>query len=290
MSDVQQSDSSQPGKTRTMWHPLLVRMLRFALDSAFRVDEEVSVGKLPLRVDILLVRQEGGQISEAKRQELSVLLPLLNRFTLIEFKGPTDTMERGDFAQLLGCSFLWHSQEDELIPREEVSLVVLLPMVSGPLRQELRALGCEASQHEPGIFRVAGLPFVSWLVETDVMAERGHPILSLVSRVFLTDRESIIKKLALGGQGPLVQYMVQQIRQFGTEEDSAMQQALSENLAELADELFTKMIEEAPAEQRLRGLSPEERLRGLSPEELAAALSDEKAARLRELLDRKQDH
>ena len=67
-----------------------------------------------------------------------------------------------------------------------------------------------------------------------------------------------------------------------------MQQALSENLAELADELFTKMLEEAPAEQRLRGLSPEERLRGLSPEELAAALSDEKAARLRELLDRKQ--
>ena len=160
MTDVQQSDSSQPGKTRTMWHPLLVRMLRFALGSAFRVDEEVSVGKLPLRVDILLVRQEGGQISEAKRQELSVLLPLLNRFTLIEFKGPTDAMDRGDFAQLLGCSFLWHSQENELIPREEVSLVVLLPMVSGPLRQELRALGCEASQHEPGILRVAGLPFV----------------------------------------------------------------------------------------------------------------------------------
>ena len=46
------------------------------------------------------------------------------------------------------------------------------------------------------------------------MAERGHPILSLVSRVFLNDRESIIKKLALGGQGPLVHYMVQQIRQF----------------------------------------------------------------------------
>ncbi len=290
MTDVQQSGSSQPGKTRTMWHPLLVRMLRFALDSAFRVDEEVSVGKVPLRVDILLVRQEDGQISEAKRQDLSVLLALLNRFTLIEFKGPTDTMERGDFAQLLGCSFLWHSQEKELIPHEEVSLVVLLPMVSGPLREELRALGCEASQHEPGIFRVDGLPFVSWLVETDVMAERGHPILSLVSRVFLTDRESIIKKLALGGQGPLVRYMVQQIRQFDTEEDLAMQQALSENLTELADELFAKMIEEAPAEQRLRGLSPEERLRGLPPEELAAALSDEKAAQLRDLLDRKRDH
>ncbi len=288
MTDVPQSDSSQPGKTRTMWHPLLVRMLRFALDSAFRVNEEVSVGKLPLRVDILLVRQEGGQISEAMRQKLSMLLALLNRFTLIEFKGPTDVMERGDFAQLLGCSFLWHSQESELIPSKEVSLVVLLPMVTGPLRQELRALECEIRQQEPGIFRVAGLPFVAWLVETDVMAEHGHPIISLVSRVFLNDRQSIIKKLARGGQGPLVQYMVQQIRQFDSEEDLAMQQALSENLAELADELFTKMIEEAPAERRLRGLSPEELLRVMSPEQLVAALSDEQAARLRELLDRKQ--
>jgi hypothetical protein len=41
-------------------------------------------------------------------------------------------------------------------------------------------------------------------------------------------------------------------------------------------------------QERLRGLSPEELLRELSPEELAAALSDEKAARLRELLERKQ--
>ena len=288
MTDVQQCDSPEPGKTRTMWHPLLVRMLRFALESAFRVDEEVSVGKLPLRVDILLVRKEGGQISEARRQELSALLSLLNRFTLIEFKGPTDAMKRGDFAQLVGCSFLWHSQENEIIPCEEVSLVVLLPSVNGPLRKDLQALGCEVSQHEPGVLRVAGLPFVCWLVETDVMAEFGHPILSLVSRAFLNDRESIIKKLASGGQGPLVHYMVQQITQFGKEEDVAMQQALSENLAGLADELFTKMLEEAPVERRLRGLSPEELARALSPEELADALSDEQAAQLRELLDRKQ--
>ena len=56
----------QPGKTRTWWHPLLVRMLAFALDSAFKVEQEVSVGKLPLCVDILLVRREKGQVSEVR--------------------------------------------------------------------------------------------------------------------------------------------------------------------------------------------------------------------------------
>ena len=69
MTDAQQSNASdrgdQPGKTRTWWHPLLARMLDFALASAFKVGDEVSVGKMPLRVDILLVRREEGQLSEA---------------------------------------------------------------------------------------------------------------------------------------------------------------------------------------------------------------------------------
>ena len=48
---------------------------------------------------------------------------------------------------------------------------------------------------------MAGLPFAAWLVETDVMAEQGQPLLSLVSRLFLNDRESIIEKLAYGPYG-----------------------------------------------------------------------------------------
>jgi len=304
MTDDQQSDSSergdQPGKTRTMWHPLLVRLLNYALASAFTVIEEVSVGKIPLRIDVLLVRREGGKLSDSRSRELSALLPLLNRFTLIEFKGPTDTTERGDFAKLVGCAFLWHSQESEIVPHQELSLVVLLRTVNEPLRDELQALGLEASPHEPGIFRDVGLPFLGWIVETDVMAERGEPVLSLVSRAFLNDRRSIIEKLAGQGYGALAQYryMVQEVKQFRSEEDIAMQHALSEQLDQFDEELVTRMLEELPIERRLRGLAPEEvvralppeeRVRGLSIEERLAGLTDEQAARLRELLDRKQD-
>ncbi len=100
MSDAPQTDASdrgeRPGKTRTLWHPLLARLLDYALSSAYAVQTEVLVGKMPLRVDILLVRREKGELSEAKRREVSALLPLLNRFTLIEFKGPTDALEPGD--------------------------------------------------------------------------------------------------------------------------------------------------------------------------------------------------
>jgi hypothetical protein len=52
----------------------------------------------------------------------SALVPLLNRFTLIEFKGPTDTLEPGDMAQLVDCVFLWHSQQAERVPEADISL------------------------------------------------------------------------------------------------------------------------------------------------------------------------
>jgi len=66
-----------------------------------------------------------------------------------------------------------------------------------------------------------------------------------------------------------------------------LQHAESQYLEHVENDLLAKIMEWAPVEQRLRGLSPEERVRGLSPEERLAGMSDEEKARLRELLERK---
>ena len=58
----------RPGKTRTWWHPLLTRLMDHVLARAYTVQDEVLVGKLPLRVDILLIRREDGELSEASRR------------------------------------------------------------------------------------------------------------------------------------------------------------------------------------------------------------------------------
>lgn len=328
MSDLDQPVSGQrpdpPGKTRTWWHPLLARLLDHALATAYQVSEEVPVGKLPLRLDILLIRRQQGELTAAGRSDLTVLLPLLNRFTLIQFKGPTDTLERGDLAQLVGCAYLWHSQQIEPIAQRDMSLILLAPALNNPLRAELRLLECQSTAHEEGVFRISGLPLATWLIETDVMAELGQPILSLVSRVFLTSRERIIEQLTRTGHAALLYYMLQQVQQFRSlGEDFAMQHKDSEYLGQVEEELLTTVLEAVPVEKRFRGLSPEDeeklltmippekrfrglspedqeklltmipaekRLRGLSPEEVAAGLSEEQAAKLRELLDRRQDH
>jgi len=312
MNEPRHTDNSEradrPGKTRTWWHPLLARLLDHELASAYSVWEEVLVGRLPLRVDILLVRREAGDLSEASRRDLSVLVPLLNRFTLIEFKGPTDTLERGDIAQLVGCAFLWHSQQEASIPQAEISLIVLAPSINEATRDELRCLGWQLTEHEPGVHRITGGPFTMWLIDTDVMAKQGQPILSLVSRVFLKDRERIIEQLTRTGHSLLLWYVLQQIEQFRSlGEEFAMQHADTEYMGELEEELQTAVLETIPVEKRLRGLPPEERLRGLppeerlrglppedrlrglTPEELADGLTEAQATRLRELLARPQE-
>ena len=247
----------QPGKTRTWWHPLLARMLAFALDSAFKVEQEVSVGKLPLRVRHPAGSPRRRTAFGGSSAEISELLPLLNRFTLIEFKGPTDAVERGDFAQLVGCSFLWLQPAKRAgLPRGYFAYCLGAGGQRRPSARNLRLLGCEVSQHESGILRVEGLPFTTWLVETDVMAERGQPILSLVSRVFLNDRRSIIEKLARGGHEALANYhyMVQQVKQFRIEEDFAMQQALTENLEQFDKDLCDQAVGGASCRAAATGL------------------------------------
>ena len=110
------------------------------------------------------------------------------------------------------------------------------------------------------------------------MAERAQPILSLVSRAYVNDHKGIIERLKRAGRGTLAHfcYMVENVRQFRLEEDFAMQQMISENLQQLEEELFSRMLEEAPPERLLRVLAPEERLRGLAPEEILGALTPER--------------
>jgi len=284
MNEPQEPDrpdeADRPGKTRTWWHPLLVRLLDHELASAYTVLGEVLVGKLPLRVDILLIRREAGELSEASRRELAALVPLLNRFTLIEFKGPTDALEPGDLAQLVGCSFLWRSQQTERIPRADVSLIVLAPSVTDAARDELRWFDWELREHEPGVVEVVGAPLVMWLVETDVMAGRGQPILSLVSGVFLKERQRIIEELTRTGHSRLLHYVLQQVAQFRRlGEDFTMQHKDSEFMGELEGDLQSAVLELIPVEKRLQGLDPEEVLRALAPEERLRGIPPEERLR-----------
>ena len=162
MIEPQEPDTSdrdeQPGKTAHYVAPAAGANANSRVIDAFTVFDEVLVGKMPLRVDILLIRREDGQLSETGRRELSALIPLLSRFTLLEFKGPTDSLGRGDFAHLVGCAFLWHGQQSEPVNYKDVSLIVLAPTITGPFHEESHDLGCEARKKSPAFSALSGFP------------------------------------------------------------------------------------------------------------------------------------
>ena len=153
-------------------------------------------------------------------------------------------------------------------------------MASGPLVDaSIPTVKSESSQHRrhtrivrgklcqasTAICWLNGAPFTTWLVETDVMAKLGQPVLSLVSRVFLNDHERIIGQLRNSGHVVLLAYALQLIHYFRTlGEDFAMQHTDTQYLGPLEEELLTAVLQAAPVE-KTEGLSPEERVGDCHP-------------------------
>jgi len=279
---------NRPGKLRTWWHPLLVRLLDMELHGAYEVRDEVNVGKMPLRVDIVLIRRQDGQLPESASRDLFALVKLLNRFTLVEFKSPTDSLEAGDLDYLFACAHLFRAQQSQRIDHSELTLIVLAPSVTRPFLEDLSGTGLTAHEIEPGIHRIDRPLFATWLIECDRIAGPDEPVLTLFSRVFLQERSRIMGQLDQAGHRDVLHYAMQQIEQFkniGEEfrmqhKDAGIMDATLDDWA--ANYLQANYLHRMPAEQRLQGLTVEDILKVLSKKEL----SPEERARLRELLER----
>ncbi|MGH7202361.1 MAG: hypothetical protein ACREJB_17280, partial [Planctomycetaceae bacterium] len=226
MSADEPRPPNAPGKMRTWWHPLLVGLLDWELGDAYEVRGEVNVGTAPLRADIVLIRRESGELPESARRDLRILVERLNRWTLIEFKGPTDALDRFDLDRLLGVAYLFCSQQPKPIRSSDLSLIVLAPRLNRPFRENLRVRGFSAHEEEPGVHRLEGLSFSAWIIETDRITGPQEPILTLVSRTLLRDPRRIIEQIGARGHASLLQYVLQQVRQFDQlEEGFAMRRS-----------------------------------------------------------------
>jgi hypothetical protein len=268
---------------------LLVRLLQHELSGAYDVREEVPIGKVPLRLDVVLIRRGEHELSAEAARKLAALVQRLNRFTLVEFKAPSDALEQGDFDYLLGCAHLFRAQQGDRIPNTDLSLILLAPTITNAFRRDVQANQWTLEQEEDGVYRILGSLFATWLIETDSRAGPGEPILTLFSRVFLRDRQHIMEQLSAAGFQGLLYYTLQQIQQFRTAGEQFMIQHKDvEVMNEVAEDLRAAVLETIPPEQRLQGLSAEQRIEGLSPEEIAAALSDEQLMRLRDLLEQRK--
>jgi hypothetical protein len=266
---------------------LLVSLLRWQLGSHYHLEEEVPVGKKPLQIDILLLQKEQGDLPAAARQILAGLVEYLGELTLLEFKSPSDTLRPGDFQTFLAYALLYRAQNDPLLEPERLHLVVLAPRLTKPYREELRVLGVTAQQVETGIWRLQGGQVLhpTWVLETEELAGLSHPLLTLVSPVFLADRLATYELMRQSGYTELVVYLGQQVHQFHLQgREFAMQHLHAEDEME---QVLRDFIATLSTEERLAGMSNQERLKGMSAEECLEALPSEEVERLRQLLEKR---
>jgi len=285
--------TTPPGKLRTWWHPLLVRLLEWLLRDSCEVRDEITVGRMPLRLDILLIRRLEVELPEMALRDLPAICRRLNNFTLIEFKSPADSLERGDWNKLLGCAHLFVAQSESGIPASEITLMILAPRLTSVFRDELQQSQVKIIEEEPGIHRLDGGSFSAFVVETDRVAGTAEPALTVFSHEFVEHPGQFVASLKLA-HADMLYYVMQQIERFRTQmpqfEVDHMTEKLYQTLEEMEESFLSRLpmervLKRYSAEERLHGVTPEERLRGVSPEERLSGLDQEERARLRKLLD-----
>ena len=258
--------ASPPGKLRTWWHPLLVRLLEWLLRDSCEVRSEVNVGQMPLRLDILLIRRLESSIPAAAMRDLNAICRRLNAYTLIEFKAPTDALAFGDWNKLLGCAHLFVAQAEEPIRCSDLTLMVLAPALTAGFTRELSFGPWQAVEEEPGIHRITGGEFSAFLVETDRVAGLREPVLTFFSHEFLEDPGGMAKELRIE-HAEMLLYVIQQIVQLRGSPLQFEVQRMGEKHYPTLKELQAWLLNAVSTEERLQGIPPEQRLQGIPPEQ-----------------------
>lgn len=290
---------SKPAKRLTWWHPLFGGIIEFSGQDAFQVISEEEVGQLPMLIDIIiLLRDPAKPLPDWTFNAAPSLFGRLNDVTIIEFKGPTDALQDGDFALSLARALTWTAQQNKKRSASKVTFIFVAPKITKAIKDEISRLNGLLHEDERGIYKVSGIsPFETWMIESSEGWNRGEALLSLVSPQILKSPHELFDKLSESPYANLLGFCFRQIKQFKSNEkefrlkyeelktmDTLLEEVADEILENLSPDKQEKYLEGLPLEKRLEGLSPEERIEGLSPEERIEGLSPEERAKLLRLL------
>lgn len=275
------SGSSPPEVPFTAWHAFLVELILFFTDLR-RVDvrDFVKLGSLPLEADvILLLKQREAPAQGLMGPALAFLEPLLRDLTVIEYKSPTDVLDRVgvDTARTYGLlakrKFL-----DRGIRRDgQVSIVLLYSHAQRGLFEELAADRLPFEPQAEGIRCHDGSMGIYAVNLVTLLQQQPHSVLNLVSaRHHKYSQEP--------GLDPAALALVEQIRYLINRRAkvhgmSAEDLQGFQDIAQDADEIRRRFMQNSTVEERLAGLSPEDLLKRLSPEERLRGLGLEERLR-----------
>jgi hypothetical protein len=157
------------------WHPLLAQFLRQDYGDRLDIEEEVNLGDLPLRADLVLIRRDP-----------TVALPYpfnhLGATTLVEFKGPHETAGQKALTDLEIYGLLYH-QRTKLRRRDELTLWLVASRLGRRVSQPTGAYLEHPRSPGPGVRGGVLDRFPTYLVDLNELPVRSETLpLVMVSR------------------------------------------------------------------------------------------------------------
>ncbi|WP_437648655.1 hypothetical protein [Sorangium sp. So ce362] len=285
---VMDEPEAPPLESVTAWHPMLVALLEFYLPSGWRLSPELLLNRMPLRVDIVVLRLVDQPAGNARK--LHSIFGHLRHHTLIEHKGPTDDLEPEDVLTLLAYGALY-MRHNKLLDPDELCLMVIADRIpAGFARQVERHRGTFAPVGR-GLWRGELNGLLLHGVETREACRQSptEHLLYTFSRAYLKGAGQIMPLDPEETQvyNALYQQVEQFRRQRGTmamKDYELARQSYEEVLEQMVAQLPPeKLLAKLTPEQRIEGLTPEQRFEGLTPEEILRAIPPE----VRELIAKK---
>ena len=175
------------------WHPFLAQMLRLSYADRLIVQEQVSLGDLPLQADLLLIRRD---------PSLALPYPLefLGARTLVEFKSPDDTADQAALEQLEIYGLLYVRRE-QLPRRSDLTLWLMASNIAANVSQPGRTELTRVQDVGPGVRRGT---------------HDGFPTLQLDLQAVPFSPDTIPLHMVAGGrqERALVEYIIEHYKHY----------------------------------------------------------------------------
>ena len=278
----------EPAETEsfTAWHPMLVALLEFYLPGGWKLLPELLLGRLPQRVDIVVLRLVEAVAGTARK--LHSVFDHLRPHTLIEHKGPTDDLEPWDALTLLAYAGQYMRLARVSDP-DEVCLMVICDHIPVGFVKQVERMGGTFEALGAGLWRgkMAGLLLRGIETRVAYLTGPSEHLLYTFSRAYLSDPEAL---LPLDAEETRVYTLLyQQVEQFRRQRgtmairdidaaEKSYDEAVADMVKLLPPERLAKVltraqiVEALTLEERLAGLAPEQRLVGLDRDHQALAL------------------
>ena len=227
---------------KIQWHPAFCSAMELELRSYkkyLRYEREHNLGKMPLRIDFLVIRKDAGIKIE---NEIGDFFLGTNIF---EYKSPGDAVNARTFYKALSYACLYKAEDEEADEIFDMDMTISIVREEKPSKL-LRQLGKKYSveQKAKGIYRIGGLLIPLQIVVTKELDRAAHVWVSSLTRTM--DKEN-------------VQRLLDNCTGLEDEEDRKNADSVVNVASEANIGLFKKMIQEGDCmcEELKEMLAPE---------------------------------